>query len=763
MTPRPPVPWFHYLSNENYGLQFSQTGGGFSIFPILEGRRLTYATRDDHPGRYVYFRDEDNGEVWTVNGLSGKERNFECRHGLGYSAIRSSAFGISSELRVFVAPDDPLEVWSVSVINDTRRKRRLALYPFVEWFLGNSLDLWDEPSWYTETRFVPSERAIVATLHDPKRLGAEYQAFLAPFFPVRSYSCSRTAFLGNARDLSRPAALVEGSLDHRIARGEETVAVVEHTCELGAGERRSFHLILGFSPSPARRRRWIRIYRQASRRGAAFRKVQRFWNDVVMRNRIETPSPSFNRWINVWLKYQEHQCHRWAGGGAANAPLLGYRDALQHAMGLALFDPVSARERFLEALRYQYRNGRAVRQWSRQGNHDTRDYRDSPVWIVFALTAYLKETGAFDLLDERVGYLDGGEGTVLQHANAAMDSLFGDRGAHGLSHIGAGDWLDPLNRVGIWGRGESIWLSMALHLALKQMAELAVFLGDRRGAMRRERQAGTLRRCIERHGWDGAWYLQAYDDGGRLVGSRRNREGSIFLMPQAWAVISGVADPTRARQCMASADERLRTEFGYRMWFPGYTRYRDGLGGISILKNQAPVYSHAGAFKMLADCVLGRGDAAFRTFCAMVPDNPRNPPERSWAPPHIIPNGYSAAEDDGRYGRMLFYGFSGTFPWLLKIAVERILGARAEYGGLRMDPCLPTGWPGARIQRTFRGAVFDIAIERNGARATRELWVDGAKLESDFIPWPVRGRRHTVRCVLGASPPAAEGRKTFFP
>lgn len=758
-TPHPPAPWFHYLSNENYGLQFSQTGGGFSLFPILEGRRLTYAARDGFPGRYVYLRDAASGAVWMMNGAAGPVQDFECRHGLGYSEIRSSAFGIRSAFRVFVAPGEPLEVWRITVANAGRRRRRLAVYPFVEWFLGNSLDLWDDPVWYIETRYLASERALVATLHDPKRCGAEHQAFMAPFFRVRSHCCSRAAFLGDERDLAHPSALRTGRLDGGVRRGEETVAVVEHPFSLAPGEEKSFALILGASPSPARRRRWIRAYRRAAHRNAAFREVERFWERAVTRQRIETPSASFDRWINVWVKHQEYQCHRWAGGGSANAPLLGFRDALQHTMGMTLLDPPKAKERFLEALRHQNRNGRAVRQWSRQGNHDTRDYRDSPVWIVFALTAYLKETGDFRLLRQKAGYLDGGDGTVLDHAEAAVDQLFGDRGAHGLSRIGAGDWLDPLNRAGIRGRGESVWLSMALHLALKQMAELKDFLGDRRDAARRESQAATLRRCIERHGWDGGWYAQAYDDAGRRIGSRKNREGKIFLMPQAWAVISGVAGAERARQCMAHAEEHLRTEFGYRLWFPGYTRYRDALGGISIYKNQAPVYSHAGAFKMLADCLLGRGDAALRTFSAMTPDNPAHPPERSWAPPHIIPNGYAAADDDGRHGRMLIYGFSGTFPWLLRNAIEGILGARAEYGGLRVDPCLPLDWPRARIQRAFRGSVFDVQIERRGSGDVRELWVDGARWEGDLLAGTFSGRRHEVRCFLGeAANPAAGGR-----
>jgi cellobiose phosphorylase len=703
----------------------------------------------------VYLRDLETATVWTINGRPGEAppTRFECRHGLGYSEIRSLTHRIEGRFRIHVLPDDPVEVWTIRVANLDSRVRRLALFPFAEWYLGDNLQIWDDPVWYTATRFVASEPSIVASFHDPTALGQQYTAFMSPCFPVRTYACSRATFQGARQESAVPGALRRGMLGCHPACGEATIGVVEHRFTLRPGRERVFHVLLGVSESTARRRRLIRRYRCEANRRRAWRRIEAGWDRVVETNTVETPDAAFNRWVNVWLKYQQVQCYRWGpGGGQPNSPQMGFRDTLQHTMGLSLVDPSAARAWIAEALRHQYRSGRAVRAWSRRGNHDRRDYRDSPVWILFALTTYLKETADLALLEERIPYLDGGAGTVLDHAQAAVKGLYGDRGSHGLSHIGRGDWLDPLNRAGVRGRGESVWLSMALHWGLRRMAELQRLIGDSRRAALYEDQAENLRRRINRYGWDGEWYIQAFDDGGRAIGSRRRAEGRIFLLPQVWAVLSGVADPDRAALCAASADRHLRTPFGYRLWTPPYTRYDDFVGSVTILQNQELVYCHGNAFKVAADCAVGRGAEAHRLFMMLTPDNPENPPEKSWAAPHIIPNGYSALKEEGRWGRMIIYGFSGTFPWLLRTAIEGIGGARAEYDGLRIDPCLPPAWRACRVRRLFRGSVYDIRIDNpdHVSRGVRRLTVNGRPHPPDrVIPPPRLASTVRVDCVLG--------------
>ncbi len=727
-------PWVNYISGENYGLKFSQTGGGFSVFPILEGRRITRYGDDDRSGRYVYVLDEETGEFWSVNWQPVKKNleSFECRHGLGYSAINSSRGGISHSLHVFAVQNVPVEIWTIKIENLGTRARAVSFFPFVEWFLGDNAALWDAPSWYTRTEYDPREKAITATFFNPAASGDRSEAFMKPLFDVDGYCCSKRVFCGFNGSLQEPELLLSKNFEYGMARGEETIGCFKRRVKLMPGESFEGRVVLGCSGDWVKNENLTVRIPAVSLCGKAFKEVNDFWGAVIKRNEISTPDEDFNRWINIWLKYQEYQCFRWAGLGEPNAPLMGYRDVLQHVLAMCLFAPGMARSRLIEALRYQYADGRAVRQWSRKGNHDRRDYRDSPVWIIFALCSYLKETHDFGVLEEMVPYLDGeGEDTVLAHAEKALDALFFDRGEHGLSRMGEGDWYDPLNRAGWKGRGESVWLSMALVAALKEMGELFRYMRRARDAARCDERAVETSERINEHGWDGEWYIYGYDDDGRKIGSSECEEGKIFANAQTWAIISGVADHERAKKCFAALDRHLKNIFGYSIVRPCYTLKSRSYGNVGILQSHSRAYSHVGAFKMFADCLSGRGDDAYRTFKLMDPGNPGHPPEKTLADPHIIPNGYAGVNADGAYAWVLHSGSSGAFPWILKAVIEQMLGACADYDGLRVRPSLPCSWNTASIKREFRGYVYNIVIDNS--KKNPEITVNGKPLKGDLV------------------------------
>ena len=649
---------------------------------------------------------------------------YECRHGQGYSTIKSSYRGIEHSLRVFAVDDAPVELWTITVKNLSEYKRTLSVYPYVEWFLGSATALWDNPIWYTKTEFDSDKELITATFFDPAKVGETFNAFIKPLFKTNGVCCSKRAFCGFTGDIAVPEAIRDGKLYCPLAHGEVGTGIFETKLTLASGESREMHLILGYQENEQQRDDIISEFASAGAVEKAFDKVTGFWDVIIKKHEICTPDKDFNRWINVWLKYQEYQCFRWAGLGEPNAPLMGYRDVLQHVLAMNLFAPEIARARILEALQYQYNTGRAVRQWSRKGQHDRRDYRDSPVWIIFALCSYLKETGDFEILDEEVPFLDnGGIDTVIGHAVKALDALYNDRGEHGLSHVGEGDWYDPLNKIGLKGRGESVWLSMAVIAALKEMAGLYDYLEQSAEAESYCKRAEEMSVSVNEYGWDGEWYLQAYTDDGEKLGSNECEEGWIFANPQIWAVISGVATGERLAKCVESLDKHMQCIFGYPIGYPLYTLKSAQYGNAGKIQGKSLSYSHVSAFKMYADCLRGDGDAALRTFKLIDSTNPVRPPEKTMADPHIIPNGYKALNANSDEGYVLRSGSSGTFPWILKVAIEYILGVRAEYNGLLISPCLAENWEKASIRREFRGIVYNIEIKKSSTG--HELFVNG--------------------------------------
>lgn len=743
-----PSPLKHFISNEKYGIMIEHNGGGYGSSPVIEGRFINYFDFKEpaQTGRFVYLKDQISKEVWNLC-RPDKRLKREVRYGLGWASISTKDRGLKTKFFVTVPEGElPVEIWELSFHNSSTKKRKLAFFTYIEFFLGGGLNSWDEPEWYTNANFDSKEKVLKVKLYLPEKdHDNEVGAFMLPLFPIEGYCCSRKDFLGNG-NWEIPEAVSSDKLPARPVYGERAVGVLRHEFEIKPACKLTFKLLIGRADSDLEREKILTQLDSTEKIKSEINKVNSFWLEKTSSNYIKTPDEDLDRWTNIWLKYQQIQTVRRGGGGTPNLPLMGFRDMLQHAAGTVLIDPALSKNIIREALHYQYSSGRAVRQWSRHGKHDTRDYRDSPLWIIHALDAYLKESGDLAFLDEKMPYLDHGHAPVIGHFQAALDCLWSDRGQHGLSKIGEGDWLDPLNRCGIAGNGESVWLSMALVVALKQAAELYDFISQQRKAEECKQRAEELKKAIEKHGWDGQWYLQAYDDDGCPVGS--SGEERMYLNPQLWAILSGCADKRRIRKLLKVIDEKLKTPFGYMLLYPSYDKYAPQLGNISILQLKDIVYSHANAFKIFADCQLKDGDAALETFKMICPENPENHFSHSGAEPHIIPNGYRGITHSNA-GQVLYSGFSGTFPWLLRGVIEQIMGARASYNGLLLSPCIPSAWKECFISRRFRGVDYKILIKRKSAGVHPSIICNGKKLNGSHLPIFCQGTSVDVICELG--------------
>ena len=710
-----PRPWQHFMVNENYAVMSTESGAGYGVSPAIEGRSINFydAKNPQTTGRFVYIKNDCNHKLWNIANLPGTTpQTTETQFGPGWVQINAQCDGIEASLNITVPEEPlPLEIWEITFHNSSDLEQSFTFYPYIEFFLGGAMGAQDEPEWFTETTYVAEKNLINATVYLPDdHKNISTNGWLAPLFAIDGYCLSKNDFFGTG-SLAAPAAITQQqiAMESGPVFGEKTVGVISKQVKLAPGKTRTFRLIIGRTDSPAERDKLVTYCRQPNKMVQLSQARDDYWNRLYAKNRITTPDEDFNRWVNVWLKYQEVQALRSGNGISANSPLMGFRDMLQHAAGNALIETENSKKIILEALQYQYANGRAVRQWSRHGKHDTRDYRDSPVWIIHALTVYLKETADFALLETQVPFLDQGTGTVLEHAEVAIKCLLDDLGSHGLSHIGGGDWFDPFTAIGIKGKGESVMLTMQLIDALNQLAELYQFINLKNQALELLQQAAELKKAIERHAWDGSWYLRAFDDNGRPLGGKAS--GRMFLNPQLFAVISGCASSERITELFKTVDNHLKTDFGYMLHYPPYEKWDPNIGNASILQLRDIAYCHGTAFKIFADTMRGDGNAAYQSFKMLCPENPKNHFTKSGAEPHIIPNGYRGLTHR-HPGQVLYSGFSGTFAWMLRGAIERICGVRADYNGLTIAPCLPDAWKICEVDRTFRGKQFAIKINQ---------------------------------------------------
>jgi cellobiose phosphorylase len=475
---------------------------------------------------------------------------------------------------------------------------------------------------------------------------------------------------------------------------------------------------------------------------------------------VATGDVQADRWMNVWLKHQLRFVARW--GRVIGR---GFRDILQDTFAHRITEPGIARQCLKEVFSKQFPSGKCIRAWRLPiAILDLQDYADSPSWMIMALSMYLKETADFALLDEDVPYLNPDDpysdptssATVWEHVVLAQRYLLAERGRHGLSRIHYGDWCDTMNGVGARGEGESVMLSMQVKWGCDLLAELADRLGKADVADEMRAGSKALAKAISDCAWDGAWYLRAFDDDGLAVGSANppagdNGEGRIFLNPQSWALIAGLADGQRAASAVAAVGEHLDTGYGCTLHDPPFTALRPRIGQMTAMTpgfyENGSVYVHGNCFWIHALAVSGRGEPAWQALRAILPDTPNKP--NTDTEPFVIPNYYIGPAVPRRMQRNLYLSGwrTGSAAWLYVTMLEDILGLRAEYDGLAIDPHLPAGWTRVTVSRPFRGELYEVAIDNpsGSPEATvREITIDGQPLAGSLVEPTGTGRTHEV-------------------
>lgn len=767
-NPNTPRPWHNYLVSDDYLVNLTQHGTGCSFWqPLTEGLRVNVTEDKDGSGgpRFVYLFDNETGESWTVTGAPRFEPMDEwaCHVGLGYQVHKSKLHGIAASWRVFVPQTrDRLELWTITLKNDSDRPRRISAFPYLEMHLTGGSTLMDFIS-VLGGRYEEDVQAVFG-INSCVKFPPTFKAFLASDAEVNGVTVSRDEFLGHYRTYANPYAVEKGDVWNAEAGTEWLGASLRHDFQLQPGEGVTFNCAVGVVESVEEGKEKIRRVLAPGAVAQAFQDLQAGADALADRMTVKTPDPQFDRWTNVWLKHQLAFVARW--GRVIGR---GFRDVLQDSFAHRLTDPAKARACLAEVFAKQYPSGRCIRAWRLPtAQLDLQHYADSPSWMIMALSMYLKETGDFAFLEEVAPYLNeedpyaepAASATIWDHVVLAQRHLLEHRGRHGLSKIYYGDWCDTMNGVGQRGEGESVMLSMQVKWGCDQLAELAREIGKDEVASEMEAAASAMTEAINQHAWDGAWYLRAFDDDGIPVGSDTpaegdNGEGRIFLNPQSWACISGVADTERAKSAIDSAQAKLNVGYGMVLNWPAFTALRPRIGQMTAMTpgfyENASVYVHGNCFWNYALAAAGYGDLAWQSIQAVLPDTDNKP--NSDTEPFVVPNYYIGPNVERRKQRNLYLSGwrTGSAAWIYLTMLEWILGVRAEYKGLRIDPRLPEGWETAEVRRDIRGEVYEVTITGGGqgAGTVQSITLDGAPVEGTLVPYVGDGGTHKVQVTLG--------------
>ncbi len=772
-----PAPWANVLANPRFGSVISESGQAYTWGENAHEFRLTPWHNDpisDASGEAFYLRDEETGQFWSPTPLPRRGATYYVsRHGFGYSVFEHTECGIRSELWVYVATDAAVKFSALKIYNQSGRTRRLSATGYVEWVLG---DLRPKSAMHVSTEIDPYSGALYA--RNP--YNTEFPDRVA-FFDVddaqRTVTCDRAEFIGRNGSLGNPAAMARANLSGKMGSGLDPCAAIQVGFDLAHEQEREivFRLGLGGMPGGDDANRLVHRFRGSDAARRALEAVWQYWNHTLGAVQVDTPDESLNVLTNGWLLYQTLACRMWARSGYyQSGGAFGFRDQLQDAMALVHTEPRQLRAQLLLCASRQFREGDVQHWWHPPSGRGVRTHiSDDYLWLPLATCRYVLSTGDTGVLDESIPFLEGrplnpeddsyydlpGHSVVAeslyQHCVRALRHGFGI-GAHGLPLIGSGDWNDGMNRVGIQGKGESVWLAFFLYEVLRQFGALARQHDDSAFAEFCAAEGMRLRENIEQHGWDGAWYRRAYFDDGTPLGSGDNIECKIDSISQSWAVLSGAGDAEHVRMAMQAVDERLvRREdaliqlldppFDQSDLDPGYIK-----GYVPGVRENGGQYTHGAIWAAMAFAALGDTQRAWELTTMINPANHAKSAEAMATykvEPYVMAaDVYAVAPHTGRGGWTWYTGSAG---WMYRLIVESLLGLRLEVDRLYIAPCLPPHWAGFKIHYRYRETVYHIAIKQTHAGMTR-VTVDGAVQDGQAIALIDDRREHEVEVEVPA-------------
>ena len=758
-----PVSWTNYIGvGDLYGV-FNHTAGGYLLYKSPEYHRITRFRPNgvpmDGPGHYVYLRDEESGDFWSVSWqpVGKPKEHYSCRHGLSYVKYCSDYSEITASQTLFVAMDDPVEIWDVHLRNDGTKTRSLSVFSYLE-FSFHQVDM-DNRNFQMSLYAAGSRCEDGVIEHDLYYEEKGYQFFTSDFTPD-GFDCLRDVFIGPYRTERNPLTVESGKCRGSFEKGGNHCGCLKKKLVLKPGEEARLIFLLGEGNLEEGKR--LRRKYTAERVDQDFRRLAAFWDEKLSCLQVSTPNEGMNTELNIWNLYQSEinvLFSRFTSfievGGRVG---LGYRDTAQDAMMVPHADPGACRRRLVELLRALTRAGYGLHlfepRWfepeqekqsfrsptviptpdKAQIVHGIKDAcADDALWLVSAVVQYIKETGEMSFVDLPVTYADGGEGSVYEHLTRILDFSAREIGQNGICKGLRADWNDCLNL----GGGESAMVSF-LHLwALHRFCELADALGRADDAEHYRALAEEVRARCSDVLWDGEWFLRGITADNRKIGTRTDQEGKVHMESNTWAVISGAANREQGLSAMDSVDKYLFTEYGLMLNAPCYTKPDDGIGFVTRvypgLKENGSIFSHPNPWAWCAEAILGRGDRAMKFYNALCPPLQNDRIEIRQSEPYSYCQ-FVVGKDHPAFGRARHPFMTGSSGWAYYAATQYILGIQPGFDGLRIDPCIPADWKEFTVTRKWRGSEYIIHVSNpNGVqKGVRQILADGK--ETDVLP-----------------------------
>jgi len=797
--PDTPLPWINYLGCENYFGLISNTAGGYSFYRDARLRRLTRYRYNNAPfdmgGRYLYVRDNDAATFWSPSWqpTQNELHDYVCRHGLGYTVIGSTYQGIAAQTTYFVPLGENLEVWKLELTNRRGEAAHLSVFSSIEFCLWDAQD--DATNFQrnfstgqVETPALNSEGGNVIYHKTEYRERRDHFAYFACSEPLAGLDTQREAFLGPYRSWDRPLVVERGESANSIAHGWQPMGSHHVKLTLAPGETRCILFVLGYHENPRDQKfdppgsqtinkrtvqPVIEKYLDRANVDAAFDALRAYWDGLLGILQVNTPDAHTNRTVNLWNAYQcmiTFNMSRSASfyeSGIGRG--MGFRDSNQDLLGFVHMIPARAKERILDIAATMLPTGGAYHQYqplTKRGNDAVGSgFNDDPLWLILGVGAYLKETGDAAILDALVQYDNqpGSETTLYEHMQRALRYTLDRLGPHGLPQIGHADWNDCLNLncfsaepgesfqthsdvadgAGDSSTAESVFIGGLFVLAAREMAKVARHYGHADEVAGYHRHADAVAQTVLAYGWDGEWFLRAYDRFSAKVGSRECDEGRIFIEPQGMCVMAGIGRETgQAQRALDAVEQHLATPHGIILQQPAYSRYYLNLGEISSYppgyKENAGIFCHTNPWIMIAEALLGRGERAFDYYARINPSAREGLGELHRCEPYVYAQ-MIAGCDAPTHGEAKNSWLTGTAAWNYVAITQHILGIRPTYAGLEIAPVIPTDWTGFQATRVFRGVTYQIEVVRRGPGNSVSLTVDGQPVLGNVVPFPAAG------------------------
>ncbi|MFX1485351.1 MAG: GH36-type glycosyl hydrolase domain-containing protein [Promethearchaeota archaeon] len=769
--PDTPTPWINYLGNSEYCAMISNTAGGYSFHIDPRNRRITrYRYNNmptDRPGRYIYVRDSKTGEYWSPTWQPTLSRldSYECRHGLGYTTFSSSFSGIESDVSYFVPVNSNLEIWMLTLKNTSLSEDRwLKVFSYCEFCL------WEAPRDQNDLQsiqFVGISRfnndAILYHFFDE----STGYAFFASSEKIESYDCHRESFIGKYRDESNPEAVEIGECFRSEAIGGNPIAATCSSVTLKPMESKTIIYVLGVTPDKSDAMGQVQKFIDKENVDKEFQKLREHWESYLSKLKVETEDLGFDTMVNVWNQYQCRITFDWSryvsfyetGIGRG----MGFRDCSQDILGVVRAFPLKVRKRIIDLAKNQFSNGHVYHIYfplTGEGGFpyyvkkDMQFFSDDHLWLILAVAEYIKETGDMGFLNVNVPFVDELPASVYEHLQRSIDFTRNNMGNHDFPLLGTADWNDPLSIPGPNNAAESVFSAMLLHKSLIELAEVSNQTGRKTEATKYRKLAMKTKDHLNKVAWDGDWFIRAFDDSGNPLGSKKCKEGRIYLNAQSWSILSGVASFERGIKSMDAVKKYLDTKYGLILLSPAYSRYYEEIGALSSyapgLKENASIWSHANAWAIIAECMLGRGNQAYEYYKKLAPPTKNGIASIHQAEPYVYTQTI-AGKDHNAFGMAKQSWLTGTASWMMNASTHWIIGVRPQYQGLLIDPCVPTSWTNFRMTSQFRNTVYDITFSnpKGVSKGIETIRVDDKPFESNLIPAFSDGKTHKISITLG--------------